>query len=95
MTINYIDKGLLALYVSGLISRLLALKLITLIDQVHHHLYHYILLLRLALGNHQREGNDCVIGNTLGTIFTIESTIVIHKPEEKSGSDAFVPSENE
>lgn len=36
--------------------------LIILINQVHHQCYHYRLVLRLALGNEQREGHQRIIG---------------------------------
>ena len=34
---------------------------ISLIYQIHHHLYHYIFFLRFALCNHQSESNQSVV----------------------------------
>ena len=54
------------LYYNGIV-----LSLIPLIYQIHHHLYHHILFLGAALGNHQRKGNEGVIGQTLGAVGTV------------------------
>ena len=54
------------LYYNGIV-----LSLIPLINQIHHHLYHHILFLGATLGNHQRKGNEGVIGQTLGTVGTV------------------------
>ena len=50
-----------------------------LVDKVHHNLYHYILFLCFALGNHESEGNECVVSNSFGAIGAIEDGIVVHK----------------
>ena len=63
---------------------------ISLVYQVHHHLYHHILLLCFAFGNHQGQSNEGVISQALGTIFTIEDMIVIEEPKEEGGGNAFV-----
>ena len=52
--------------------------LILLVYQVHHHLYHHILLLRLALCNHQRQSHEGIVRKALATILTIKDSIVIH-----------------
>ncbi len=36
---------------------------VRLIDEVYHHFYHYVFLFRLALCNHQREGNERIVSN--------------------------------
>ena len=54
------------LYCNGIV-----LSLIPLINQINHHLYHHILFLGTALGNHQRKGNESVIGQTLGAVGTV------------------------
>ena len=54
------------LYCKGIV-----LSLIPLIYQIHHHFYHHILFLGAALGNHQRKGNEGVIGQTLGAVGTV------------------------
>jgi hypothetical protein len=58
---------------------------VCLIDKVYHHFYHYVFLFRLALCNHQREGNERIVSNAFGAIGTIENIVVIHEPEEESG----------
>lgn len=63
---------------------------VRLIDEVYHHFYHYIFLFRLALSNHQREGNERVISYAFGAIGTIEDAVVIHEPEEESGGYTLV-----
>ena len=63
---------------------------ISLIDQVHYHLHHHILLFSLALGNHQRKSNESVISYTLGAVFTIEDVVVVEEPEEEGGGNALV-----
>ena len=68
---------------------------ILLVNQIHHHLYHYVLLFRLALGNHQREGHEGVVGDALSAVFVIEDAVVIEEPEKQSGCDALLPSLNE
>ncbi len=69
---------------------LLESGLIGLVDKVHHYLYHDIFLLRPALGNHERERNERIVGNALGTVFMIEDAIIVHKPEEKRSGNALV-----
>ena len=39
--------------------------LVILIDKVHHDLYHNILLLCTAFGNHQSQGNQSTVGRAL------------------------------
>jgi hypothetical protein len=53
---------------------------VVLVDQIHHHLHHYVLFLGLAFGNHQGEGHQRVVGDTLGTVFVVEDAIVVEKP---------------
>ena len=54
--------------------------LILLINQIHHHLHHHIFLLGPTLGNHQREGNEGVVGYALVTILCVEHMVVVEKP---------------
>ena len=63
---------------------------VRLIDEVYHHFYHYVFLFRLALCNHQCEGNERIVGNAFGAIGTIEDAVVIHEPEEESGGNTFI-----
>ena len=64
--------------------------LILLVNQVHHHLYHHILLLRLALCNHQRQSHEGIVCKALTAILTVKDSIVIQEPQEQRGSYAFV-----
>ena len=50
------------------------------IGQIYHHLHHHIFLLRSAFGNHQREGNEGVVGYTLVTVLCIKHMVVVEKP---------------
>ena len=63
---------------------------VVLIDQIHHHLHHHVLLLRFALGNHQREGHEGVVSDALAAVFVIEDAVVVEEPKEQCGGDAFV-----
>jgi len=63
---------------------------VVLVDQIHHHLHHHVLLLRFALGNHQREGHEGVVSDALAAVFVIEDAVVVEEPEEQRGGDAFV-----
>ena len=65
-------------------------KSILLINQVHHHLHHYILLLGLALGDHQGQCDQGVIGNTLAAVLAVEDAVVVEEPKEQGGRNAFV-----
>ena len=46
---------------SGFISKPEGFLYVLLVNQVNHNLYHYVLLLRLALGNHQSKGYKGVV----------------------------------
>ena len=61
-----------------------------LIDQVHHHLHHDILLLCLALGNHQGKCYERVVCQSLGAVFTVEDAVVVEEPQEERGGNALV-----
>ena len=52
--------------------------LILLVNQVYHYLHHHILLLRLALCNHQCQSHEGVVCKALATILTVKDSIVIH-----------------
>ena len=64
--------------------------LVPLVNQINHNFYHHILLFRLALGNHQSQGYKGVVCQSLGTVLTIEYTIIIEEPKEQRGSNTFV-----
>ena len=54
--------------------------IIALVNQVYYDLHHYILLLGAALGNHQCERYKGVVGNALGSVGTIEDSVVVEEP---------------
>lgn len=54
--------------------------LILLINQIHHHLHHHIFLLGPTFGNHQREGNEGVVGYALVTVLCVKHMVVVEKP---------------
>ena len=55
-------------------------KLIPLINQIHHHLHHYILFLGFALGNHQGQCNQGVVGYALAAVLAVEDAVVVEEP---------------
>ena len=65
-------------------------KLIFLIDQIHHHLHHHIFFFRLALGNHQRQGDQGVVGNTFAAVLAVEDAVVVEEPQEQRGGNALI-----
>ena len=65
-------------------------RLVVLIYQIHHHLRHHILLLRAALGDHQRQGDQCVVVQKARAVGTVEDAVVLQKPQEQKRRDAFV-----
>ena len=50
---------------------------VTLINQVHHHLNHYILFFGLALSNHQSKGYEGIIGKAFGAVRAVKNTVAI------------------
>jgi len=63
---------------------------VPLIDKIDYYFHHHILLLRLALGNHQRQSHKGVIGQTFRTICTVKDAVVVEEPKEQRGCNAFV-----
>ena len=63
---------------------------VVLVDQIHHHLDHHILFLRIAFRNHQGESHQSVVGDALGAVFVIEDAVIVEEPEEQRGGDTFV-----
>ena len=55
---------------------------VTLINQVHHHLNHYILFFGLALSNHQSKGYEGIIGKAFGAVRAVKNTVAIEEPKE-------------
>ena len=65
-------------------------RLVVLIYQIHYHLRHHILLLGAALGDHQRQGDQCVVVQKARAVGTVEDAVVLQKPQEQKRRDAFV-----
>ena len=63
---------------------------IVLIDQIHHHLRHHVLLLGAALCDHQRQGHQRVVIQETRAVGTVEDAVVLQEPEEQERRDAFV-----
>ena len=63
---------------------------ILLINQVHYHLHHHIFLLSLALSNHQSQGNEGIVSQSLGAVFAIEDAVVVEEPKEEGGCNALI-----
>ena len=55
---------------------------IVLVDEVDDDFNHGILFLGATFGNHQGEGNECVVGNALGAVSVIENAVAVEKPQE-------------
>lgn len=64
--------------------------LIDFIDQVHHNLRHHILFFCTAFGNHQRQGDQCIVIQKARTVGTVENPIILQKPQEQESGDAFI-----
>ena len=61
------------------------------VNQANDDLDHRVHLVRVALRNHQRQRHKGSIGDALCSVGTVKNAVVLHKPEEKSGCDSFVP----
>lgn len=72
------------------ISKQPQLLLIILINQVHHHLRHHVLFFRAALGNHQRQGDQCIVIQKARTVSTVKNPIVFQEPKEQESGDTLV-----
>ena len=60
------------------------------VDQIHYHLRHHILLLGAALGDHQRQGDQCVVVQKARAVGTVKNAVVLQEPQEQERCDAFV-----
>lgn len=63
---------------------------IVLIDQIHHNLRHHVFFLRAALGNHQRQGDQCIVIQKARTVSTVKNPIVFQEPKEQESGDTLV-----
>ena len=84
--LQIIIERLLHLIIIFVINKVIFRKLlknetpkVILINQIHHHLHHHILFLRAALGYHQRECHQGIVGNTLPAVLSIQNTVSLHK----------------
>ena len=64
--------------------------LIVFIDQIHHNLRHHVFFLRAALGNHQRQGDQCIVIQKARTVSTVKNPIVFQEPKEQESGDTLV-----
>ncbi len=64
--------------------------LVVLINQVYDNLLHRIFLFRPALGDHQGQGNQGIVGNTLRPVLIVKNAVAVEKPQEQSGGNTFV-----
>lgn len=64
--------------------------MILFINQIHHDLHHHIFLLSPTLGNHQREGNEGVVGYALVAVLCVKHMVVVEEPQEQHGGNALV-----
>lgn len=55
-----------------------------------HHLHHHIFFLGLALGDHQGQCDQGVVGYALAAILAVEDAVVVEEPQEQCGRNAFV-----
>ena len=50
---------------------------IVFVDQVYYNLYHDILFLCSAFGYHEREGDECPVGDALSAVFTVKDAVIV------------------
>ena len=63
------------------------------VNQIHHNFHHYVLLLCPALSNHQGQGNEGVVGQTLAAVGAVEDAVVVEEPQEERGGNTLVAEE--
>lgn len=68
---------------------------IVLIDQIHHNLRHHVFFLRAALGNHQRQGDQCIVIQKARTVSTVKNPIVSKNQRNRKAAIRLLPSLNE
>ena len=59
-------------------------------DQIYDYLGQNILLVRVAFRNHQRDGDQRVVGNVPGTVGAVKDAVLLHEPEKQGGGNALV-----
>ena len=60
------------------------------VDQIDDQFDHGLLIRRIALCDHQRDGHQCVVGNPLGAIFAVKRFVAGQKSDEQGCGDTFV-----
>ena len=65
-------------------------RLVVLIYQIHYHLRHHILLLGAALGDHQRQGDQCVVVQKARAVGKVKNAVVLQEPQEQERCNALV-----
>ena len=66
------------------------MTLVVFVDEVDHNFDHHVFLFGAALGNHQGQSNEGVVGNTFGAVGVVEDAVIVEKPQEQRGSNALV-----
>ena len=64
--------------------------LIPAVDQIDDQFDHRLLVHRFALGDHQRDGHQSIVGNPLRSIFTVKRFVAGQKSDEQGSGNAFV-----
>lgn len=59
-------------------------------DQIHDHFGQNVLLVRTAFCNHQRDGDQRVVGDMPGTVGAVKDAVLLHEPEKQGGANALV-----
>ena len=63
---------------------------VTPIDQIDDHFDYGVFLFRLAFGNQQGQGDQCIVGQTLAAVSTIEDVIGVQEVDEEGRGDSLV-----
>lgn len=64
--------------------------LIILVNEVDDDFDHGVFFFGATFGNHQGEGDEGVVGNTLGAVLIIKDAVAVKEPQEQCGSNAFI-----
>ena len=63
---------------------------VTPIDQIDDHFDYGVFLFRLAFSNQQGQGDQCIIGQALAAVGTIEDVVGVQEIDEEGRSDSLV-----
>ena len=64
--------------------------LVVLVDKVDDDFDHCVLFFGAAFGNHESEGDEGVVRDTLGAVLIIKDTVAVEEPQEQRGGNTFV-----